>query len=226
MAAERPLGGDIPAVVPDSQSATKPGATFRGSPNRTERQPTSHESSCLAPAPNNYRKLKSDTRLAAFPQLTRISEPRNLLLLFLVAHALLGCTKDRTVYRPLDSSSPANGYINEFREFKFPPSNQATSPDHSVRIEDKSSGGGPLLAYNSCHTLSAIHRSGLRHHILTAREIDPGSGSDIRWGWSRDSKALFIFGQHSGLDCRGKLRGTLSLIYMIEENSSWEVSRK
>lgn len=128
----------------------------------------------------------------------------------------------RTFLKPLSAESPANNYIKEFRSYKFPQNATEWAPDRSAKIERANVGWGPK-AFAACHTLRLIDGDGKSRNIITAREADPGSGLSFSWGWSQDSRAVFIRGQTSGLDCRSDIQGDLSVIYTTADNSAWSI---
>ena len=130
---------------------------------------------------------------------------------------LCACNRTRTTIKPMEVLSPAQRYVKEFRDFRFAEASEM-APNMSAKIESSSSG--------SCHTLVLIPNDGPSRFILRAQEADPGSGASFSWGWSKDSKAIFIKGSHSGLDCSSKIQGGLMVIYTLEDSAAWAVPGK
>jgi hypothetical protein len=66
---------------------------------------------------------------------------------------------------------------------------------------------------------------GKQIHLLTARDGDPGSGVSLRWAWSSDSRAVFLYGWHSGIDCPDSPQpGSLRIVYTVADGVAWTVS--
>lgn len=135
------------------------------------------------------------------------------------------CSNSHTVLTPLKAGSSAEKYLPEFKKYQYSEAGQDIAPDKSAKIEDRRIPPIPFAFLFGCHEVWYTPDTGdTEDHrkILTARELDRGSGRSFLWGWSRDSKAIFIRGGHAGLDCRGP-RGSLSIIYTIADGTAWEV---
>lgn len=124
----------------------------------------------------------------------------------------------RSPIRQIDGTSPANHYLSEFKEYRTRPGDHSVSPDGLTKIEDRRSGD-----MGACHALWLSSGSGSPKLALIAREADPGSGLSFSWGWSKDSKALFISGTHSGIDCYGPDGYSMRLIHTLVDNTTWDV---
>ncbi len=136
---------------------------------------------------------------------------------------LAACTHHSDV-RPLLSGVPASRYLIEFlaAEKQYPGGERQTSRAGELEIVVKREPGIPLLS-DSCHSVWLTSPVG-RKRILTMREADPGSGSSFGLAWSRDGQAAFIFGGHSGIDCRGDVSyRDLRIIYTLADGVAWEV---
>lgn len=144
-----------------------------------------------------------------------------LVAVSLVVAAIL-CRSQRTVIKPLVPGVGAERYVAEFQKMPFSEVLSETAPDGSAKVIDRNLAWLPFAFRAGCHGLRYIPREGQGRKILTARETDPGSGRSFSWGWSKDSKAIFIKGAHSGLDCRGE-SGHLGVIYTVEDGIPWGV---
>ncbi len=73
-------------------------------------------------------------------------------------------------------------------EFLFPGSSLVVSPDRRrvAYLASENSFGG-------WHTLW-IREGGVSRAVATLRESDPGSGVSFAWSWSRDGRALLVYG--------------------------------
>lgn len=121
----------------------------------------------------------------------------------------------RTHIRPYDPASPAAQYVNEFYGYMWTTEvSEMAAPDGSAEIVDKTN---LLYPFGGCHTISVNPKWGRKRMIARMREIDPGSGTTWGLGWSRDSKAVFLRGSHSGLDCRGKSPGAINIIFTLSD---------
>lgn len=129
----------------------------------------------------------------------------------------------RTVVRPMTADSPAERYVAEFHDATFSEVLAESAPDGSGKIVDRNLSWLPMGFTSGCHRLRYAPNVGWSRKIVTARESDPGSGRSFSWGWSRDSRAIFISGSHSGLDCRGVERGELRVIYTLADHTAWGV---
>lgn len=121
----------------------------------------------------------------------------------------------RTHILPFDPARPAAQYVNEFYGYMWTTEvSEMLAPDGSAEIVDKTNLLYPL---GGCRTISVNPKWGRKKMIARMREIDPGSGTTWGLGWSRDSKAVFLRGNHSGLDCRGKSPGAINLIFTLSD---------
>ncbi len=57
--------------------------------------------------------------------------------------------------------------------------------------------------------------------VLVLQEGDPGSGTSHDWQWSRDSKAVFIYG--SGTPAGHDHTNSLALIYVVEQRTLYSI---
>ncbi len=120
----------------------------------------------------------------------------------------------RTHLKPFDPSSSAAKYGDEFYGYMWTTEvSEMTAPDGSATILDEMN-MFPIMG--ACHTLWASPKSGRRKMIAKILEVDSGSGTTWGLGWSRDSKAIFLRGNHQGLDCRsGFNSGQIDLIFTL-----------
>jgi hypothetical protein len=58
--------------------------------------------------------------------------------------------------------------------------------------------------------------------VLVLQEGDPGSGTSHDWQWSRDSKAVFIYG--SGTPAGRAYANNLALIYIVGQRSLYAIN--
>lgn len=127
--------------------------------------------------------------------------------------------------KPITPDSPAQQYYAEFSSHSFTAADTIKAPDGSAYIVDRSPPVPNLFTFifHSCHELRYAPRWGLSRKILAARDSDGASGRTFFWGWSKDSKAIFIAGGHSGIDCRGVEMGSFRVIYTIADKTAWEL---
>lgn len=71
-------------------------------------------------------------------------------------------------------------------------------------------------------SVPACKKSG-RREIISLLEGDPGSGASFSVRWSKDSKAVFLTGDHSGFGCFHGTPTELRLIYTIADDKLWRV---
>ena len=143
-------------------------------------------------------------------------------IVVLLAGALLSaCNSSHTLTTPIKPGSSGERYLAEFKKMPYSEAPQAVAPDGSAKIEDRKSSSLPFSFLAGCHEVWYVPGAEDGQKILAAREVDRGSGRSFSWGWSRDSKAIFIRGAHAGLDCRGP-RGHLSIIYTVADGTAWE----
>ena len=156
--------------------------------------------------------------------------PKNIAVFMGIAPlvlSLFACTQQKpSVIKSLDDSSPARRYLTEFRSYRFPEAPVNTSPDGSAQVLVESSGRLPINLFKTCHTLSVVRDSAAPELIIRARESEPSSGLSFGWGWSKDSKAVFVNGSHLGIDCGDKMRGEIRLIYTLEDRTAWSVQSR
>ena len=139
---------------------------------------------------------------------------------------LASACSHHTVVRPILKGGPADAYLTAFvaAESVYPGGAREGSraPDGDAEVLLKDELGVPLIG-DGCHSVWLKSPAGQRR-ILTVREADPGSGSSFGFAWSRDGRAVFIFGGHSGLDCRGPvLPERLRIIYTVADGTAWTV---
>jgi hypothetical protein len=74
-----------------------------------------------------------------------------------------------------------------------------------------------------CHAIWLAPKVGEKKRILRVEEADPGSGGSVGAYWSSDSKAIFLRGQSSGIDCRGTDNPEIRMIYTLLDGKLWRV---
>lgn len=133
--------------------------------------------------------------------------------------------------RPLVPGSPPTRYVGEFlRAEKDYPAGERQGPTapsgrFTVEIKPEYKLSLPLLVDDSCHSVWLEPEKGPRLRILRLLEADPGSGSSFGLAWSSDSKALFLSGSHSGLNCTSPSNSqALRVIYTVEDGVAWELA--
>lgn len=105
----------------------------------------------------------------------------------------------------------------------WPPSG-ARAPDGAawLTLEEPK---GTVSGRDSCRSVWLTTLDGRKRHLVTARDMDPGSGISLRWAWSSDSKAVFLYGEHSGIDCPERQQpGSLRIVYTVADGVAWGVS--
>src|SRR4029450_13293781 len=120
--------------------------------------------------------------------------------------------------RPLAPGATAEPYLGEFLEmekfFSFrglAVSAHAPAGDVTVGLEPG--------AEDACRSVWLQRSDAPRELILRVRDSDPGSGTSLGFAWSRDGRAAFILGSHSGIDCpRKRQYGKLRIIYTLEDH--------
>lgn len=133
-----------------------------------------------------------------------------------------GFLRHHTTFVTLDSGSSATKYLEEFRARPFDKRQKAESPDGASKLELTLGPAWTPVIWQSCNTLSVVSSNGKRTIVFKATEADPGSGSSFSWSWSKDSRAVFVIGPYSALDCFGR-SGNYNMIYTIEDGISWAV---
>ena len=135
-------------------------------------------------------------------------------LLFSLCLAACGLPELGTV----TEDCPAYKYVAEFRRASG--SHGFGRSVQQDRIKVTLEGGGRYW-----HSVWLRRSSGERKLILTVREADPGSSPLVHFRWSRDGQALFIHGNHSGLN--GRSCGSFSalrVIYTLADGRAWELA--
>jgi hypothetical protein len=109
-------------------------------------------------------------------------------------------------------------------EYPVAPREGASSPVGNARVSLSPAGVSLPLLQDSCHSVWLHRGTAPAERILTMSEADPGSGSSFGFGWSSDGRAVFVFGHHSGFDCRrGAPFQALRIIYTLQDGTAWEL---
>jgi hypothetical protein len=94
------------------------------------------------------------------------------------------------------------------------------SPDRSAAVFRRSNRKG-------FHTLFLLHIDDMSiEPIVSIWEEDPGSGSSWFWQWSKDSKALNIYGRTSGFSRRSGLFSSardFNLIFVVKDRKMYSI---
>ena len=93
------------------------------------------------------------------------------------------------------------------------------SPDRSMAIIVRSGAAGTTL--NSLHIWKPT--SDEIQTIASLSEADPGRGHSFNYGWSADSKAVFVWGVAGGFQARTHEARTLRWIYLVEEQKIFSI---
>ena len=93
------------------------------------------------------------------------------------------------------------------------------SPDRTKAVIVRSGALGTTL--HSLHVWEP--GSGAMETIASLSEADPGSGRSFDYGWSTDSKAVFIWGSAGGFRARAQERRELQWIYMAAEKKVFSI---
>jgi hypothetical protein len=93
-------------------------------------------------------------------------------------------------------------------------SGDATSPDGRFALHQRE-------LRNYYHEISLSRGEAPPEVVLVLQEGDPGSGTSHDWQWSRDSRAVFIYG--SGTPAGHAPANNLALIYMVEQSTLYRV---
>lgn len=132
-------------------------------------------------------------------------------------------------YRPptqifqITADSPAQLYAEEFKNARITGKNNQEAPDGSAHFEDVYDDWGPMSS-QSCHAFWFVPKSGERKRFLRVRESDPGSGGSVGAHWSKDSKAIFLKGQSSGIDCVAGARPEIEMIFTLADGKLWKLN--
>ncbi len=90
----------------------------------------------------------------------------------------------------------------------------STSPDGRFTIRQRE-------LRNSYHEIFLARGQPSPETVLVLQESDPGSGTSHDWQWSRDSKAVFIYG--SGTPAGHDHTNSLALIYAVEQRTLYSI---
>jgi hypothetical protein len=141
--------------------------------------------------------------------------------------------RERSPIKALTGTSPAQRYVAEFEQAERrypdgPREGDGTGSGAEVRLESDPRGVWLPLVNDSCHSVWLRSPGAKAKRILRLGEGDPGSGSSFGFGWSRDGRAVFIYGDHSGFDCPwfGQPYQQLRIIYTLEDGIDWELPRR
>ncbi len=93
------------------------------------------------------------------------------------------------------------------------------SPDRTKAVIVRSGALGTTL--HSLHVWEP--GSGAIETIASLSEADPGSGRSFDYGWSADSKAVFIWGSAGGFRARAQDRRELRWIYLAAEKKLFSI---
>lgn len=124
--------------------------------------------------------------------------------------------------RTVTEGCPAHQYVAEFRHASGSYESGKSVQQDGAEVSLERGDGSLFSGY--WHSVRLRRASGERKVILTVREADPGSGPLVRFRWSRDGQALFIHGNHSGLN--GSFCDTFSalrVIYTLADSRAWEL---
>ncbi len=128
--------------------------------------------------------------------------------------------------REITAGSPASRYVADFRraEKSYSGGDAPRAPDGHASVEIAQEPGIPVLN-DSCHSVWLVPASGAKSRIISLLEGDPGSGPSFGLAWSADSKAVFLYGRHSGFNCPWHIYSRdLRVIYTLEDGVAWELS--
>jgi hypothetical protein len=127
--------------------------------------------------------------------------------------------------RPANESAEAMKYAQEFADAltitdptdAYLRGGGSTSPDGRFKLHQR-----PLR--NHHHEITISSASGSPETVLILQEGDPGSGPAHDYQWSRDSKAVFIYGWG---DPAGHVRShEMAIIYLVEQRSLFALDLK
>ena len=127
--------------------------------------------------------------------------------------------------RAITAESAASPYVAEFRraEKSYPGGDAPRAPNGRASVEIAQEPGIPVLN-DSCHSVWLVPTAGARLRIISLLEGDPGSGTSFGMSWSADSKAVFLYGRHSGFNCPWHIYSRdLRVIYTLEDGVAWEL---
>ena len=125
---------------------------------------------------------------------------------------------------PVEESPEALAYVQEFADaltiagpadYYFS-GGGATSPDGRFTLRQR-----PLR--NHYHEIT-VSRGSITETVLILQEGDPGSGTAHDYGWSRDSKAIFIYGWG---EPAGHIRSSeMAIIYLVDRRALFSCDLK
>ena len=103
------------------------------------------------------------------------------------------------------------------QEFLQATQQRLDAPDGTSTIEWDQPGSATL---SGCHVIW-LNREGIHYRDLIIRlaEESPGSGASFTIRFSDDSKAVFIWGRHSGLGCSRTEQSPFGFVYLPEEKT-------
>jgi|JI10StandDraft_1071094.scaffolds.fasta_scaffold501377_2 hypothetical protein len=139
---------------------------------------------------------------------------------------LAGACSVGSEVQPLRTGSTAEQYLAEFLEFeKIYPGGERSrslSPDGTSEVFVQPARS--LFSFGSCHEVIARTPRNPHRRVVRLRERDSGSGRSFGLGWSRDGRAAFLSGGHSGFGCPIREEGAdLRVIFTLVDQVAWEV---
>lgn len=147
-------------------------------------------------------------------------------ILIALALSLTGaCDSSRTTIHSASGEPAVQRHVQEFSQVVQTYGWEKEAPDGSGMVIVETHARGLFATSQGWHTLW-LEGTSQRRKILTLREGDPGSGPSFSFRWSRDSKAIFIWGWYSGCKCVGipSAAEDLRLIYTVSDGQLWSVS--
>ena len=127
--------------------------------------------------------------------------------------------------RSITAASAASRYMEEFRkaEKAYPGGDVLRAPNGHASVELARETGLPILN-DACHSAWLVPAAGTKRRIISVLEGDPGSGTSFGLAWSADSRAVFLYGRHSGFNCPWHIYSRdLRVIYTLEDGVAWEL---
>lgn len=122
---------------------------------------------------------------------------------------------------PCDPKAPGLSQAKKLECYRGLEEFRRVAPDKSAELHlEYAPFTHPL---GGCHELWVDIKNRGRRRIIKLSEGDPGSGRSFGWGWSKDSKAVFIAGATAGINCRGDRYREFGAIYTLADDNIWEV---
>ena len=156
-----------------------------------------------------------------------MNEPLPAILFSLTLGLTGACNSLHPTIHDVSGKVGVQRHIEEFSQGVQTYARDTEAPDGSGRVAIDKHAQGLWGGNQGWHTLWLERgETPQRRKILTLREGDPGSGPSFSFRWSRDSKAIFIWGWYSGCECTGLPSSgeDLRLIYTIDDGKLWNAA--